>query len=155
MDDCDISAEESGKVSAAACAGSGSSSRRAASPAPLLVTLPSLSHISSPSESCWHQAQRPQSYFVGPGCSLSSPSVFPSWEQGWAGCTGTEPVITRTVCFSKRTELKARPEMFRSMFLFCFLFLDENRNTRSADFQENLFLSDLQLVFVKPREMFK
>lgn len=44
--------------------------------------------------------------------------------------------------------------MFREtcMFVFCFLFLDENRSRRSGGSQESMFLSDLQLVFAKLRQ---
>jgi len=45
--------------------------------------------------------------------------------------------------------------MFRQVFLFVFYFpfLDENRNTRSEDSQERVFLSDFQPFFAKPREI--
>lgn len=44
--------------------------------------------------------------------------------------------------------------MFREtcMFVFCFLFLDENRSRRAGGSQESMFLSDLQLVFAKLRQ---
>lgn len=85
---------------------------------------------------------------------MSCPSSFPSHGAvQQAGCTGMGTCYHQHCLFLKQNRIKGKAwDVQINVFVFSFLFLDENRNTRSADFQESLSLSDLQLVFEKPRE---
>lgn len=126
--------------------------RRAVSPAPLLGDTALPVAQGAPQEKATGTRQ---SILRAPFWDLDTSCHVPlHMEQSRAGCTGIGTCYHQHCLFLKENRIKGKAwDVQIHVFVFCFLFLDENRNTRSADFQESLFLSDFQLVFEEPREI--
>lgn len=153
LDDCDISGEESGKFFATPCPGSGSPF-----PGGQWALLPSCSSL-------WYRellireplapGHASLSYFLGSWYFWSSPSSSPlrgavqqavDWNR--------KPVITRAVCFLKRTELDKRPEMFKSMFLFSVSYFWMRTETRGEKTSRKACSCHISSWFLKSQERY-